>query len=230
MVKHSKDFSMNHFKGNINAIVKAFEAIEISDIKKPRVGIVGEILVKYLPAANNYLADKLEAEGAEVVIPDLMDFIMYSFKNAEIKYQELSKGYKAKFMCNLGIQYIERYRKVVRKALANSRYHLQKKIEDIMAYAKTYVSLGNQYGEGWLLTGEMVELIEEDCQNIVCVQPFGCLPNHITGKGVIKAIRETYPKANIVPIDCDASASEVNQFNRIKLMLAQAKKNIGEKY
>ena len=133
-------------------------------------------------------------------------------------------------MCNLGIHYIERYRKVVRKALANSRYHLPKKIEDIMAYAKTYVSLGNQYGEGWLLTGEMVELIEEDCQNIVCVQPFGCLPNHITGKGVIKAIRETYPKANIVPIDCDASASEVNQFNRIKLMLAQAKKNIGEKY
>ena len=229
-VKHSKDFSMNHFKENINAIVKAFEAIEISDIKKPRVGIVGEILVKYLPSANNYLADKLEAEGAEVVIPDLMDFIMYSFKNAEIKYQELSKGYKAKFMCNLGIHYIERYRKVVRKALANSRYHLPKKIEDIMAYAKTYVSLGNQYGEGWLLTGEMVELIEEDCQNIVCVQPFGCLPNHITGKGVIKAIRETYPKANIVPIDCDASASEVNQFNRIKLMLAQAKKNIGEKY
>lgn len=227
--KKPESYSIKNFKLNVNLMAQEYRRLETTDEVKPRVGIVGEILVKYLPAANNYLAEKLEKEGAEVVIPDLTDFMMYSFKNAEIKHKELSKNYLTSLFCNLGIKYIERYREIVRKALESNGFHAPKKIEEIMEYAKKYVDLGNQYGEGWLLTGEMVELIEEGCENIVCVQPFGCLPNHITGKGVIKAIRETYPTSNVVPIDCDASASEVNQFNRIKLMLVQAKKNLEKK-
>lgn len=224
----SKDsaYNVKSFRSNIKRMIREFEMLEVSDEKKPKVGIVGEILVKYLPAANNYIAEKIENEGAEVVIPDLTDFMMYSFKNAEIKYKELSKSKKTSILCNLGIKYIEYYREMIRTELKKSRYECPKRIEEIMEYAKKYVDLGNQYGEGWLLTGEMVELIETGVENIVCVQPFGCLPNHITGKGVIKAIRNTYPKSNIVPIDFDASASEVNQFNRIKLMLSQAKKNM----
>ena len=223
---NDKDFSMKNFKNNVSKMIFEFEKLEIEKTKKVKVGIVGEILVKYLPAANNNIAEKLEEEGAEVVIPDVTDFMMYSFKNAQIKYEQLSKNKLPAMICNAGIKYIEKYRDYIRQELEKSRFDAPKKIEDLMEYAKKYVSLGNQYGEGWLLTAEMVELIEMGASNIVCVQPFGCLPNHITGKGVIKAIRDTYPMANIVPIDFDASASEVNQFNRIKLMLSQAKKNL----
>ena len=218
--------SVKSFKKNVKDMVSEYERLEVYNIKKPKVGIVGEILVKYLPAANNHLADLLEKEGAEVIISDLTDFMMYSFKNSEIKYKDLSKSYTQSLICNLGIKYIDMYRRHVREALEKTRFTAPEKIEDIMEYAIKYVHLGNQYGEGWLLTGEMVELIESGVENIVCVQPFGCLPNHITGKGVIKAIRDTYENANIIPIDFDASASEVNQFNRIKLMLSQARKNM----
>lgn len=227
--KQPSSFNIKTFRLNVNKMAQEYRRLEVNNEVKPKVGIVGEILVKYLPAANNYIAEKVEKEGAEVVIPDLTDFMMYSFKNAQIKHEELSKNWITGLICNWGIKYIEKYREIVREALKANGYHTPKKIEEIMEYAKKYVDLGNQYGEGWLLTGEMVELIEEGCENIVCVQPFGCLPNHITGKGVIKAIRNTYPTSNIVPIDCDASASEVNQFNRIKLMLAQAKKNLEKK-
>lgn len=227
--EESINFSKKVFDKNVKNMVKEFLDVEIIDEKKPKVGIVGEILVKYLPAANNYVAKILEKEGAEVVIPDLTDFMMYSFKNAEIKHEDLSKAYVNKLLCNLGIKYIEMYRKYVREALDGTRFIKPEKIEDIMDYAKKYVHLGNQYGEGWLLTGEMVELIESGVENIVCVQPFGCLPNHITGKGVIKAIRDTYEMANIIPIDFDASASHVNQYNRLKLMMSQANKNLEKK-
>ncbi|MBU5669432.1 2-hydroxyacyl-CoA dehydratase [Peptoniphilus sp. MSJ-1] len=219
-------YSKKSFKENVNKMVSEFERLEITNEKKPKVGIVGEILVKYHPAANNYVADLLEEEGAEVVISDITDFMMYSFKNAKAKAEELSKSRLTSFICEIGISYIESYRKYIREALEGTRFTPPGKIEEIVDYAKKYVDLGNQYGEGWLLTGEMVELIEDGVENIICVQPFGCLPNHITGKGVIKAIRNTYEKANIIPIDYDASASEVNQFNRIKLMLSQARKNM----
>jgi len=220
------NYSKKAFKENINKMVSEFERLEITNEKKPKVGIVGEILVKYHPAANNHVADLLEKEGAEVVISDITDFMMYSFKNAKAKADELSKSRFASFICEIGISYIESYRKYIREALEDTRFTPPGKIEEIVDYAKKYVDLGNQYGEGWLLTGEMVELIEDGVENIICVQPFGCLPNHITGKGVIKAIRNTYENANIIPIDYDASASEVNQFNRIKLMLSQARKNM----
>ncbi|MDO5725035.1 MAG: acyl-CoA dehydratase activase-related protein [Tissierellia bacterium] len=214
--------SKKEFKQVVDKMIKEFSALETTEMNKPRVGIVGEILVKYLPAANNNVQDLLETEGAEVVIPDMTDFLMYSFANAQIKADRLSKNRLSALAANLGIMYIESYRKYIREALKNSIFDAPPKLEELIDYAEEFVDLGNQYGEGWLLTAEMVELIHMDTANIVMVQPFGCLPNHITGKGVMKAIRDKYPQANIIPIDYDASASEVNQQNRIKLMMSRA--------
>ena len=217
---------MSQFKKNIYKIVEDFESIPIEKKAIPKVGIVGEILVKYLPEANNNLQDILEKEGAEVVLPDLTDFIMYSLRNAVHKHQLLSKGRFGAVLCDMGVKFIEFYRRHIRKALANSRFDTPLYVEELENLAEPVVSLGNQYGEGWLLTAEMLELIESGAPNIVCIQPFGCLPNHITGKGVIKTIREMHEEANIIPIDYDPGASEVNQINRIKLMLNQARENL----
>ncbi len=233
-IRLCSDFSLSKKKTDfsqlIESIVSSFESIKIKHILKPRVGIVGEILVKYLPAANNNVQDLLEQEGAEVVVPDLMDFVMYFFKNAQVKRQKLSKGVKEELAGYVGMAYVDYYRNMIRRVLENTRFGIPKKIDQLAKMAQDFVDLGNQYGEGWLLTAEMVELIEDGAPNIVCVQPFGCLPNHITGKGVIKAIREEFPIANIIPVDYDASASAVNQFNRIKLMMSQAKKNLDKQW
>ena len=184
-------------------------------------------MVKYHPEANNQVVDLLEREGAEAVVTDLTDFLLYSSYNATFKYEYLSKGLLPKLGGDLIIKYIEHYRKYCREALRNSRrFEEPQTIEQLAEKAQELISIGHQYGEGWLLTADMIELIHRGVDNIVCLQPFGCLPNHITGKGVIKAIRDRYPKANIVPIDYDASASEVNQLNRIKLMLSTAYDNI----
>ena len=209
-------------------IVREFDAIPLNeDIKKPRVGIVGEILVKFLPSANNHLVELLEEEGAEAVMPDLLDFLFYSFYNANYKYEYLGKSKKSKVINNGIIKVLEEIRKPMRKALEESkRFEAPKHIETIAEYARPIVSIGNETGEGWFLTGEMVELIKSGTPNIVCAQPFACLPNHIIGKGVIKKLRNVYPEANITPIDFDPGASEVNQINRIKLMLATAVKNL----
>ncbi|MDO5712940.1 MAG: acyl-CoA dehydratase activase-related protein [Tissierellia bacterium] len=213
------------FRRNVQNMIREFEQLETTGETKPKVGIVGEILVKYLPAANNNLQELLEEEGVEVVISDLTDFLMYSFRNSKEKWKLLSKGMGPYVVSSLAIQYIESYRQIIRQELETSTFDAPETIETLVDYAEEFVSLGHQYGEGWLLTAEMVELIHQGAGNIVCVQPFGCLPNHITGKGVIRAIREKYPTANIVPIDYDASASSVNQLNRVKLMLSQAVKN-----
>ena len=226
ILKNSKDFSRKTFTKNVKMIIEDFSAVDVTDKEKPKVGIVGEILVKYLPQANNFLIEKLEQEGAEAVISDLTDFVLYSFKNPEYKRQELSGSLLPELFCAALIKYFEYYRKVLRQELKDSKYVVPEHINKIADRAERFVSLSNQYGEGWLLTGEMVDLIEHGVKNIICVQPFGCLPNHITGKGVIKTIRERYNDINIVPIDFDASASEVNQFNRIKLMLSVASENM----
>lgn len=226
ILKNSTDFSRNTFTKNVKTIIEDFSSVDVIDEKKPKVGIVGEILVKYLPQANNFLIEKLEQEGAEAVISDLTDFLLYSFKNPEYKHQELSGSLLPALFCAALIKYFEYYRKIVRNELQASKYHAPEHINKIADRAERFVSLSNQYGEGWLLTGEMIDLIEHGVKNIICVQPFGCLPNHITGKGVIKTIREKYDDINIVPIDFDASASEVNQFNRIKLMLSVASENM----
>ena len=208
-------------------MVHEFDLIPISDEKKPRVGIVGEILVKFLPAANNHLAELLEAEGAEAVCPDLIDFINYCFYNQNFKCEFLGFKKNKAAMANWGIKAIEWLRKPMNEALAQSRHFTPSAdIADLAKMAEPIVSPGNQTGEGWFLTGEMMELIHGGVPNIVCIQPFGCLPNHIVGKGVIKEIRREHPEANIVAIDYDPGASEVNQLNRIKLMLSTAQKNL----
>lgn len=219
--------TISGFKKNVKAIVKEFDELPRLDIQKPKVGIVGEILVKFLPDANNRLVELLESEGAQAVVPDLIDFLLYSFYNTDFKAKYLGKSKQTAALCKLGIQAIEQCRKPINDALKKSKHFIPSShIEDLAKMAKDFVSLGNQTGEGWFLTGEMMELIHNGVPNIVCTQPFACLPNHIVGKGVIKEIRYQHPEANIVAIDYDPGASEVNQINRIKLMLSTAKKNL----
>ena len=221
--------SVSHgtFKKMCREMVHDFDTIPISDEKKPRVGIVGEILVKFLPAANNHLADLLEAEGAEPVVPDLIDFICYCFYNQNFKVEKLGFKKSKATIANLGLKAIDWLRKTANEALEQSRHFTPAAdIRDLAKMASPIVSAGNQTGEGWFLTGEMMELIHGGVPNIVCIQPFGCLPNHIVGKGVIKEVRREHPEANIVAIDYDPGASEVNQLNRIKLMLSTAQKNL----
>ena len=219
--------SHTRYKQICRTMIRDFDHLPITGEKKPRVGIVGEILVKFLPAANNHLAELLEKEGAEPVCPDLIDFFMYSFYNANFKVKHLGGSKKTAFLCNAGIKAIDWLRSAASKEFEKSvHFDPPAKIQDLAKYASPIVSVGNQTGEGWFLTGEMMELIHGGAENIVCIQPFGCLPNHIVGKGVIKAIRKSYPKANIVAIDYDPGASEVNQLNRIKLMLSTANKNM----
>ena len=229
-IKSLEKARYGEFKKNIRGIIRDFDRLPITDEKKPRVGIVGEILVKFLPDANNHLVELLEEEGAEAVMPDLLDFMFYSFYNSNFKAEYLGKSTKAAKLCNMAISALEAYRGFLRKELERSdRFTAPPHIEELAEYAKPIVSLGNQTGEGWFLTGEMVELIKQGAPNIVCTQPFACLPNHIVGKGVIKEIRHEYPGANIVAIDYDPGASEVNQLNRIKLMLTQAFRQMREK-
>lgn len=225
--KNVENGNKNEMNKLVKEIVKAFDTLEINNEVKPKVGIVGEILVKYHPTANNNIVDVLEKEGAEVVVPELLDFFLYCCYNSKFKNRYLSGSSIVKTGCDIAISYIESYRKVVKKELQNSeRFGYPSSINNLAKKAANVVSLGNQTGEGWLLTGEMVELIESDVNNIVCIQPFACLPNHITGKGMIKALKSKYPLANIVAVDYDPGASEVNQLNRIKLMMSVAFKNL----
>lgn len=224
----AKHINLAKFPGMCRKMIREFDTIPLRDIRKPRVGIVGEILVKFSPAGNNHLVELLESEGAEAVVPDLMDFMLYCFYNQIYKAEHLGTSKKTARLSSLGIWAIEHVlRGAAAKAFARSEhFDPPTPIREIVEYAKPIVSIGNQTGEGWFLTGEMVELIHENVPNIVCTQPFGCLPNHVVGKGVIKALRKAYPASNIVAIDYDPGASEVNQLNRIKLMLSTANKNL----
>lgn len=220
---------LNYFKFRklCRQIIEDFDTVPITDEIKPKVGVVGEILVKFAPAANNHLVELLESEGAEAVVPDLIDFMLYCFYNQIYKAEELGMSKKTAFVSRIGIDAVEFLRSAGRKALKRSKhFEPPVSIYRIVDYAKTIVSIGNQTGEGWFLTGEMLELIHSGVNNIVCTQPFGCLPNHVVGKGVIKELRKQYPLSNIVAIDYDPGASEVNQLNRIKLMLSTAQKNL----
>ena len=221
--------TMKEFKQSIYDIVNDFEKIELdTSVIKPKVGIVGEVLIKYHPFGNNFIANKLEEEGAEVILPDFMGFIKF-IATHKITFNQLIKTDKLKAkLFKTAIKLIDILEKDERIALANSKkgylqpcdiWELEDKVKDIL-------SIGNQTGEGWFLTAEMIEYIEHGIPNIVCVQPFACLPNHIVGKGVIKTIRNTYPEANISPIDYDPGASEANQTNRIKLLMTVAKDNL----
>ena len=225
--KHS--LSMAEFNRNIRGIIHDFDELPRRDVQKPRVGIVGEILVKFSPLANNHVVELLEAEGAEAVMPDLLDFLLYCFYNSNFKADNLGGKRSTAHLCNMGISLLEYFRRTCRRELERSTHFLPPaRIQDLASMAKHYVSLGNQTGEGWFLTGEMLELIHSGTTNIICTQPFGCLPNHIVGKGVIKELRASHPEANIIAVDYDPGASEVNQLNRIKLMLSTAQKNLSE--
>ena len=223
----AKHMSFIKFQKMCREMIADFDSVPLTDEAKPKVGIVGEILVKYAPAANNHLVELLEAEGAEAVVPDLLDFMLYCFYNQIYKADQLGMSKKAAFISKIGIDALEFLRGSARKAFAKSKHFTPPiSIYQTVEYARTIVSIGNQTGEGWFLTGEMIELIHSGVNNIVCTQPFGCLPNHVVGKGVIKELRRQYPLSNIVAIDYDPGASEVNQLNRIKLMLSTAQKNL----
>ena len=221
--------TMKEFKQNIYDIVNDFEKIELdTSIEKPKVGIVGEVLIKYHPFGNNFVADKLEGEGAEVILPDFMGFVKF-IATHKITFNQLIKTDKMKAkLFKAAIKLINILEKDSVIALKNSKkgYLLPCNIFELETKVKDILSIGNQTGEGWFLTAEMVEYIEHGIPNIVCVQPFACLPNHVVGKGVIKTIRDKYPDANIAPVDYDPGASEANQTNRIKLLMTVAKDNL----
>ena len=215
-----------HYADVCRGIVADFDALPIDEtLRKPRVGIVGEILVKYMPLANNHLVELLEAEGAEAVVPDLLDFFNYSIYGRDFRHKNLGTSWKDSVVAKAGVEMLRRLRAPALEALEKSRrFEAPMPIEDVAKLAEPFLAIGNQYGEGWFLTGEMAELLTSGTPNIVCIQPFACLPNHVVGKGVIKALRKSYPWANIVAVDYDPGASEVNQLNRIKLMLSSARR------
>ena len=218
---------MKKFNQLCRSIIHDFDNLPITDEKKPRVGIVGEILVKFSPAANNHLVELLEREGAEAVVPDLIDFFNYSFYNLNFKVENLGFKKSAAIKTNAGIAAIGMVRGAASREFARSvHFTPPADIRKLAEWASPITSTGNQTGEGWFLTGEMLELIKSGVPNIVCIQPFACLPNHIVGKGVIKELRARYPEANIAAVDYDPGASEVNQLNRIKLMLTTAEKRM----
>jgi predicted nucleotide-binding protein (sugar kinase/HSP70/actin superfamily) len=210
----------------VERIVTAFDGLPRQDIpRKPRVGVVGEILVKFHPDANNHVVDVIEAEGCEAVLPGLAEFVLESMPTGEWNYQNLGTEPRARHIKRVLARLFERYRAPLRRAFAaaGGTFTAPDRIERMAERASQVVSLGNQAGEGWLLTAEMLELIEHGVANIVCVQPFACLPNHVTGKGMFARLRRHYPHANVVAVDYDPGASEVNQLNRIKLMISAAR-------
>ncbi|MBQ6550080.1 MAG: 2-hydroxyacyl-CoA dehydratase [Lachnospiraceae bacterium] len=218
------------YKELCRGIVSEFDELPLyEDVKKPRVGIVGEILVKYMPLANNHLVELLEKEGAEAVVPDMLDFFEMSVFGKDYQHKYLGKKVLDSVIAHAGVAAIEGLRIHAAGALKNSkRFAPPRRIDRIAEPVKPFLSLGNQYGEGWFLCGEMVELLDEGVDNIICIQPFACLPNHVMGKGVIKALKAAYPQANIAAVDYDPGASEVNQLNRIKLMLTAADRAVGK--
>ncbi len=221
-----------HMKKVIDEIIADFDSIPMDDsIRRPQVGIVGEILVKFHPGANNNIIDVIENEGGEAVMPGLIDFFLYCLYNSNFKSENLGSKSSTAILANTGIWLVEKARAHMKKALERNPKFARRAPTHIMEVAegaKSILQLGHCTGEGWFLTGEMVELINNGVPNIVCVQPFACLPNHVTGKGMIKELRRQFPQANIVPIDYDPGASEVNQLNRIKLMMAVAFENLSK--
>ena len=209
----------------IRECVRAFDALPLRDIpRKPRVGLVGEILVKFHPDANNHAVDVIEAEGCEAELPGLMQFFHNSVATAAWDKENLGIDGKQRYIMPIVLWALKKYEKPVHRAFAatNGKFEAHRPIEEMIERSQDIARLGNQAGEGWYLTAEMVDMIEHGCPNIICAQPFACLPNHIVGKGMFRALRTRYPEANIVAVDYDPGASEVNQLNRIKLMLATA--------
>ncbi|MBQ9691329.1 MAG: 2-hydroxyacyl-CoA dehydratase, partial [Eggerthellaceae bacterium] len=219
--------SYRMFKKTTKDIVESFDVLPTIDFaSKPRVGVVGEILVKFHPTANNQLVETIEREGCEAVVPGLMEFFLFAISGSVFQADPLGRSKKKAFFSKIALKALWRLRKPMNDALAASeRFEPATDVFELATYAEEILSLCNSMGEGWLLTAEMVELIKTGAPNIVCAQPFGCLPNHVVGKAVIKELRRRYPDSNVVAVDYDPGASEVNQLNRIKLMISVAKAN-----
>lgn len=216
--------SYKKIKKNYKRIVEDFKAIPREDVKKVKVGIVGEIFVKYSPLANNDLEKFLVSEGAEVTVPGLVDFCMYCVYNSLMDRELYGRNKKTYGLYKLVFKLLlSKQKDVIDVVRENSDFEPPTPFTHTVSLVKGYIGIGTKMGEGWLLTAEMLELADKGVTNIVCTQPFGCLPNHICGKGMMKPIKELNPDINIVAIDYDAGATAVNQENRIKLMLANSK-------
>ncbi|AHV95518.1 2-hydroxyacyl-CoA dehydratase [Paenibacillus sabinae] len=216
-------FSFRDYKKLAREIASEFSRLPLTSAVKPRVGVVGEILIKFHPDANNRIVELIEAEGGEAVLPDFLDFIFYCLYNPIYRAEQFGKNKTLGLINPLLISYLQMYRKPIAAALEEAGVaHKDKNIYRLAEKAERLVSIGNQMGEGWFLTAEMMELLDHGVNNIVCIQPFACLPNHITGRGTMKGLKELYPSANIAAIDYDAGVSVVNQTNRIKLMMSIA--------
>ncbi len=227
----ARGLKRREFKDTVRRIVEDFDTLPLAgEGTKPRVGVVGEILVKFHPTANNQIVDVIEREGCEAVVPGLVEFFLFGIAGGIFQKDPLGRSAKGALGSRIALWVIEKFRAPVTNALkASSRFEPPADIYELAEYASEILSLCNSMGEGWLLTAEMVELIKTGAPNVVCTQPFACLPNHVVGKAVIKELRRRYPDSNIVAVDYDPGASEVNQLNRIKLMISVAKANLADK-
>jgi predicted CoA-substrate-specific enzyme activase len=223
-----KYLSRKRFTKNVQNIVREFNDLPVFEIEKPRVGIVGEVLVKYHPAANNFVVDVVEAEGAEAIVPGFLSFMGFMCDHANSRYEFLTTSWKRWYISNKVIDFFEWLQKPVAEAIKGTKFGHHMPFREVRKLVDGIVSTGNIAGEGWMLTAEMVELMQDGVNNIICTQPFACLPNHIVGKGIIGELKRRYPMSNIVAVDYDPGASEVNQLNRIRLMLSQARKNMAQ--
>ena len=224
-MRAGRGMSFKSMVKNFDYIIEEFKKIPVTTEEKTRVGVVGEIYVKYAPLGNNDLANFLLSEGAEPVIPGLMDFVIFKIFNRDVDVDLYGGLWAKKKLCRFLEKYLMKYQHAMIDALKRSnRFRAPGDFNDLHSLIKGYLGDGNKMGEGWLLTAEMLELIHSGVPNIVCTQPFGCLPNHIVGKGMIRRLKEDYPESNIVAIDYDPGATKINQENRIKLMLANAQK------
>ncbi|MDR2360480.1 MAG: 2-hydroxyacyl-CoA dehydratase [Oscillospiraceae bacterium] len=220
--KKPKNLTFKRMRENFKIIVRDFERLPRSQERKVRVGIVGEIYVKYSPLGNNDLEAYLLKEGAEPVVPGLADFLIFKIDNRDADVNLYGGLWLKQRVARLLKNYFKKCQNAMVEAIEQSEFRAPSRFEKIKELAMKYLGEGNKMGEGWLLTGEMLELIHEGIPNIVCTQPFGCLPNHIVGKGMIRALKTDHPEANIVAIDYDPGATKINQENRVKLMLSNA--------
>ena len=227
-IRRGKPLSQRIMKTMMPKIAADFAAIPVRHTPKVKVGVVGEIYVKYSPLGNNNLEKFLESQDCEVNLPGMLGFVQYCAYNPAETVRLYGGSFIEKFTPELFLSYLGRLEKIIINALKEFGYHAPLPFKELLKLADGIIGRGDKMGEGWLLTAEMVELIRSGYENIICAQPFGCLPNHICGKGMINKIRELYPTANITPIDYDPSATQVNQENRIKLMLAVGRERLQE--
>ncbi len=227
-VRQDRGYSQREMKAAMPQIAADFASIPVHRVPKVKVGVVGEIYVKYSPLGNNDLERFLASQDCEVNLPGLMGFVQYCAYNPSQTARLYGGSLLERHVSDVILKYIERMESVMIQVLQDNSFHAPLPFRELVKLADGFISTGDKMGEGWLLTAEMIELVRSGYENIVCAQPFGCLPNHICGKGMINKIREVYPQANITPIDYDPSATRVNQENRIKLMLAVARERLAE--